>query len=169
MFESIRNTISGWFRKKPPENVPGESSGPQLTQTPKVTSEVIAVTPSKPAKPHYKRHSHGDKGKRNQHRAEKEVEEFLARWDLHKAFRTPGNLDVCIPVRRWPGPIALKILEKEHGFSKFERSMGEANGMRSKLLSFNIMGTFSSSAAKKTAAKLADKLEESSGGMFVDA
>ncbi len=166
MFESIRNTISGWFRRKPPENVPGESPEPQLTQTPKVTSEVIAVTPSKPPKPHYKRHSHGDKCKRNRHRAEKEVKEFLDRWDLHKAFLTPGKLDVCLQVRRWPGPMALKILEKEYGFTKFERSFDER--ARSKLLSFNILKTFSSTAAKQNAAKLADKLEESSGGMYVE-
>lgn len=165
MFESIRNTISGWFRRKPPENVPGESPEPQLTQTPTVTSEVIAVTPSKPAKPHYKRHSHGNKDKRNRHRAEKEVKEFLDRWDLHKPFHTPGKLDVCMTVRRWPGPIALKILEKEYGFTKFERSYG---GMRSKMLSFNIMKTFSSTAAKQNAAKLADQLAETSGGMYVE-
>ena len=169
MFESIRNTISGWFRRKPPENAPGESPEPQLTQTPTVTSEVIAVTPSKPPKPHYKRHSHGDKDKRNRHRAEKEVKEFLDRWDLHKPFLTPGKPDVCMQVRRWPGPMALKILEKEHGFSKFARSMGTVNGRPEKLLSFNIMGTFSSLAAKQTAAKLADNLAESSGGMYIDA
>lgn len=167
MFESIRNTISGWFRRKPPETVPGESPGPQLTQTPTVTSEVIAVTSSKPAKPHYKRHSHGNKDKRNRHRAEKEVKEFLDRWDLHKPFCTPGKLEVCIPVRRWPGPMALKILEKEYGFTKFERSFG-GDGVRSKMLSFNIAKTFSSTAAKQNAAKLADKLEESSGGMYVE-
>ena len=168
MFESIRNTISGWFHRKPPENVPGESPEPQLTQTPKVTSEVIAVTPSKPAKPHYKRHSHGDKDKRNRHRAEKEVKEFLDRWNLYKPFRTPWNNDVCMPVRRWPGPMALKILEKEYGFTKFERSFDDGL-IRTKMLSFNIMNTFSSKAAMQTAAKLADQLEESSGGMTVDA
>ena len=166
MFESIRNTISGWFRRKPPENAPGESPEPQLTQTPTVTSEVIAVTPSKPAKPHYKRHSHGNKDKRNRHRADKEVKEFLDRWNLYKPFYTPGITDVCMPVRRWPGPIALKILEKEYGFTKFERSFG---GMRSKMLSFNIMNTFSSVAAKQNAAKLADQLAESSGGLYTDA
>ena len=169
MFESIRNTISGWFHRKPPENVPGESPEPQLTQTPKVTSEVIAVTPSKPAKPHYKRHSHGDKNKRNRHRAEKEVKEFLERWDLYKPFNTPGNNDVCMPVRRWPGPIALKILDKEYGFTKFERSFGDEFGIRSKMLSFNITKTLSSNAAKQTAAKLADQFAELSGGMTVDA
>ena len=169
MFESIRNTISGWFHRKPPENVPGESPEPQLTQTPKVTSEVIAVTPSKPAKPHYKRHSHGDKNKRNRHRAEKEVNEFLERWNLYKPFYTPGNPNVCLTVRRWPGPMALKILEKEYGFTKFERSVDNEVGIRSKMLSFNILNTFSSKAAKQTAAKLADQLAESSGGMTVDA
>jgi hypothetical protein len=137
-----------------------------LTQTPTVTSEVIAVTPPKPTKPHYKRQSHGNKDKRNRHRAEKEVKEFLDRWDLYKPFHTPGKLDVCIPVRRWPGPMALKILEKEYGFTKFERSFGDA--VQSKLLSFNIAKTGSSTAAKQNAAKLADQLEESSGGMYVE-
>ena len=81
MFESIRNTISGWFRRKPPENAPGESPEPQLTQTPTVTSEVIAVTPSKPPKPHYKRHSHGDKDKRNRHINEQNRVENRVRTD----------------------------------------------------------------------------------------
>ena len=168
MFESIRHTISGWFHRKPPENVPGESPEPQLTQTPTVTSEVIAVTPSKPTKPHYKRHSHGDKNKRNRHRAEKEVKEFLDRWNLCKQFRTTGNPNVCLmTVRRWPGPMALKILEKEYGFTKIERAFSVIT--RSKMLSFNIMNTFSSKAAKQTAAKLADQFAESSGGLIVDA
>jgi len=166
MFESIRNMISGWFRSKPSENVSGESPGQQLTQTPTVTSEVIAVTSSKPVKPHYKRQSHGNKDKRNRHRAEKEVKEFLDRWDLYKPFHTPGKLEVCMPVRRWPGPMALKILEKEYGFTKFERLFSVE--VHSKMLSFNIAKTFSSTAAKQNAAKLADQLEESSGGMYVE-
>jgi len=166
MFESIRNTISGWFRRKPPEIIPGESPGQQLTQTPTVTSEVIAVTSSKPVKPHYKRQSHGNKDKRNRHRAEKEVKEFLERWDLYKPFHTPWNNEVCMPVRRWPGPMALKILEKEYGFTKFERLFSDE--VHSKMLSFNIEKTSSSPAAKQTAAKLADQLEKSSGGMYVE-
>jgi hypothetical protein len=62
--------------------------------------------------------------------------------------------------------MALKILEKEYGFTKFERSFGDA--VHSKLLSFNIAKTGSSTAAKQNAAKLADQLEESSGGMYVE-
>jgi hypothetical protein len=71
-----------------------------------------------------------------------------------------------MPVRRWPGPMALKILEREYGFTKFERSFND--GAHAKMLSFNIAKTFSSTAAKQNAAKLADQLEKSSGGMYVE-
>ena len=62
--------------------------------------------------------------------------------------------------------MALKILEKEYGFTKFERSFDDR--LRAKILIFNIMKTFSSPAAKQNAAKLADQLGESSGGMYVE-
>lgn len=168
MSKSFLDIIAGWFRKKPSE----ETHEASLTQTPAVTSEAIKASPSapvRPNKPPYKRTSHGDREKRNRHRAEKEVDEFLAKWDLTKNFVRPGDTVVCMPVRRWPGPSALRMLKDEYGFSGFTRDTRVVNGKLERLISFDISGVNA-----RAAAKLADGLASGDvpknefGGFYVD-
>lgn len=166
---SFLDTIPGWFRKKPPEKTHEAS----LTQTPAVTSEAIKASPSaptRPNKPPYKRTSHGDSEKRNRHRAEKEVKEFLAKWELTKNFVRPGDTVVCMPVRRWPGPSALRMLKDEYGFSGFTRDTRVVNGKLERLIRFDTSGMSVRAIAKQADSLISDdSLKNEYGGFYVDA